>query len=401
MSWIDSLFGPAGLMPHGVCFLMRSDLIALHVIADGLIAFAYFSIPVTLLHFARKKRDVPFKHILALFAAFILLCGMTHIFGIWTIWRPVYYFEGVVKVLTAIVSVLTAIVLIPLVPQALSMRSHAELEAINRKLEDEVQRRADAEQQLRRTVAKLTQSNAELERFAYIASHDLQAPLRTIGSFTGLLGKRYADTLDEGGREYLEFIQDGVTDMRALISDLLELSRVNSAEPRIETVDSGEIVERVAEQLHADLETSGAVLEYQDLPTVQADARALQQIFQNLISNALKFQPKDQAPEIHVRAERAGQAWRFSVQDNGIGMSPDNREKIFLVFKRLHTTDEFPGTGIGLSLVQKLVQKRGGEISVDSEPGRGSRFSFDIPDALPEEPEAAPSSAASATPVPA
>lgn len=385
MSWIDSLFGPAGLMPHGVCFLMRSDLIALHVIADGLIAFAYFSIPVTLLHFARKRKDIPFKHVLALFAAFILLCGMTHIFGIWTIWRPVYYLEGVVKIVTAIVSVLTAIVLIPLVPQALSMRSHSELEAINRKLEAEVQRRADAELQLRRTVNKLTQSNAELERFAYIASHDLQAPLRTIGSFTGLLGKRYSESLDDGGREYLEFIQHGVTDMRTLINDLLELSRVNSAEPKIEAVDTGDVVEHVVEQLHADIESSGATVEFGELPTVDADARSLQQVFLNLIGNGMKFQPEGQAPHVRVRAWRVGDGWQFSVQDNGIGMLPEDRDQIFLVFKRLHTADEYPGTGIGLSLVQKLVQKRGGEIRVDSAPGQGSTFVFDIPDSLPEE----------------
>lgn len=260
MSWLDSLFGPAGLMPHGVCFLMRSDLIALHVVADALIAFAYFSIPVTLVHFVRQRKDVPFKHVLALFAAFILLCGMTHIFGIWTIWRPVYYLEAVVKLVTAVVSVLTAVVLIPLVPKLLSMRSNAELEAINLRLEKEIDRRATAERQLRDTIQQLTQSNAELERFAYIASHDLQAPLRTIGSFSSLLNKRYADSLDDDGQEYLRYIQDGVTDMRALINDLLELSRVNSTEAEIVEVPMEEVVGRVTDQLRADIEANAATI---------------------------------------------------------------------------------------------------------------------------------------------
>ena len=224
MTWLDGLLGPTGLMPHGVCFLMRPDLILLHVVADGVIAFAYFSIPVTLLHFVRKRQDIPFKHVLALFAAFILLCGLTHIFGIWTIWRPVYYLEGLVKVATAVVSLLTAIVLVPLVPRALSMRSHSELESINARLREEIQLRTLAEAQLRTTVKQLTQSNAELERFAYIASHDLQAPLRTIGSFSGLLNRQYSDDLDAGAREYLDFIQAGVEDMRALIDDLLQRS---------------------------------------------------------------------------------------------------------------------------------------------------------------------------------
>ncbi|MEN8820072.1 MAG: ATP-binding protein [Abyssibacter sp.] len=387
MSWLDSLFGPAGLMPHGVCFLMRSDLIALHVVADALIAFAYFSIPVTLVHFVRQRKDVPFKHVLALFAAFILLCGMTHIFGIWTIWRPVYYLEAVVKLVTAVVSVLTAVVLIPLVPKLLSMRSNAELEAINLRLEKEIDRRATAERQLRDTIQQLTQSNAELERFAYIASHDLQAPLRTIGSFSSLLNKRYADSLDDDGQEYLRYIQDGVTDMRALINDLLELSRVNSTEAEIVEVPMEEVVGRVTDQLRADIEANAATIHVDALPAVQADARGMQQIFQNLIANAMKFQPAGQAPVVRIRAERRPTGWQFSVQDNGIGMAPEDCEKIFGVFKRLHTTAEYPGTGIGLSLVRKLVEKRGGRIRVDSRPGEGSTFVFDVPDRLPASPE--------------
>lgn len=384
MNWLQQLGGATGLMPHGVCFLLRPDLILLHVTADVLIALAYFSIPITLVYFAMKKDQIPFKSVLGLFAAFITLCGLTHVFGMVTIWYPVYYLEGVVKILTAMVSVATAIILIPLVPRALNMRTATELEASNAQLRDEIAHRAEVEAQLQATVEQLRETNSELERFAYIASHDLQAPLRTIGSFSGLLTKRFGDDLDDEAREYIDYIGAGVADMQALIADLLQLSRVSSKQAEIQIVNSREVAERAVDQLRADLDSVDARVNIGPLPDLQVDGRWLQQIIQNLVSNGIKFQPKGQAPVISIDARRSEDGWVFAVADNGIGLAPDDRKRIFQVFRRLHTSDEYPGTGIGLALVHKLVNKMGGTITVDGAPGAGTVFSFSVPDRLPE-----------------
>jgi PAS domain S-box-containing protein len=225
---------------------------------------------------------------------------------------------------------------------------------------------------LERHVEKLARSNGDLERFAYVASHDLQEPLRMVASFTQLLAKRYSGRLDETADRYIYFAVDGARRMQQLIVDLLEYSRVNSKELDLRRTECEAVVQTALQNL------SGAVITRDPLPVLTADAAQLGQLFQNLIGNAIKFRGK--APlRIHIAATDNGPDWLFSVQDNGIGIDPRHSARIFQIFQRLHTREQYPGTGIGLAVCQKVVERHGGKIWVESEPGAGSTFRFTIP----------------------
>ena len=231
---------------------------------------------------------------------------------------------------------------------------------------------------LARHAEKLARSNAELERFAYVASHDLQEPLRMVASFTQLLSKKYSGKLDETADRYIEFAVDGAKRMQQLIVDLLAFSRVNSKELDLRQTNCEAVVQTALQNLSAAMEESGAAIERDPLPVLTADAGQLGQLFQNLIGNAIKF--RGQAPlRIHIAAADRGPDWLFSIQDNGIGIDPRYSDRIFQIFQRLHTRAEYPGTGIGLAVCQKVVERHGGKIWVESEPGAGSTFRFTIP----------------------
>ena len=375
------------LMPHGVCFYFRQDLILLHVISDAAIAFAYFSIPATLMHFLRRRgQGIPFAHVLVLFSAFILLCGLTHIMGIWTIWKPVYYLEGGVKVLTAVVSLITAAAIIPLVPKALAMRTPEELEAVNTQLRAEIGRRDQAEQRTQRSMEQLAQSNRELEQFAYVASHDLQAPLRSMKGFSGLLAKRYGEALGEEGREYVGLIEESAANMQRLVDDLLSLSRVDQEAARPSRQPVADTLAAALGQLDADVRRTGARVTHDALPTLTTEHNLLQQVFQNLVSNSIKFQADGQVPEVHVSAKRSGESWEFAVRDNGVGIPADKIEAVFDIFTRLHSSSDYEGTGIGLALVQRIVKRLGGRARIESARGgtaSGTTVRFTVAEAQP------------------
>jgi signal transduction histidine kinase len=218
-------------MPHGHCFLWRPDILWVHVLSDAVIALAYFSIPVTLLYFARKRRDLPFRWVFALFAAFIVLCGVTHVLSIVTIWTPVYAFEGVIKAITAVVSIFTALGLIPLVPEALSLPSRAQLEVANQALAREVHRRTETERKLEQTVTSLNQSNHALEQFARVASDELKSPVQDIVALAALLQKENNGQLSKEAEGYLQHIEATGWRMHKLVNDQLVLSRVQIPAP--------------------------------------------------------------------------------------------------------------------------------------------------------------------------
>lgn len=243
-----------------------------------------------------------------------------------------------------------------------------------------ISERKDAERALAQHSLKLARSNAELEQFAYVASHDLQEPLRTIQSYLQLIERRYADVLDEAGEEFIGYAIEGAKRMRELINDLLSYARVTSRAKPLEETSSAEIVGGVVKALEASIKDNEAEIEIGELPAVMCDSGQLAQVFQNLISNALKFHG-DHAPRIEVGARKNGSAWVFTVSDNGIGMDPKYADKIFTIFQRLHARGEYEGTGIGLALCKKIVERHGGKIWVESEEGSGSRFHFTIPTA--------------------
>jgi len=237
--------------------------------------------------------------------------------------------------------------------------------------------RKRAEQELAETAAELARSNRELEQFAYVISHDLQAPLRSVSSFARLLSKRYGGQLDEKADQFITHIVDGAKTMQGLIADLLALSRVGTQDQPADRVDCSEALDQAVENLRAAIEESGAVLNRAELPAVAANRSQLVQIFQNLVGNAIKYRA-EAAPVIEVSAKLEGGEWTFSVRDNGIGMEAPYLEEIFLVFRRLHGPDEYSGSGIGLAICKKIVELHGGRIWAESAPGKGSTFCFTI-----------------------
>ena len=241
----------------------------------------------------------------------------------------------------------------------------------------DVTERKQAEEKLKQITAEAQRSNTELEQFAYVISHDLQEPLRMVSSYTQLLAKRYQGKLDADADEFIAYAVDGAKRMQTLLYDLLEYSRVGTRGKPFSLADSKDIVEQAMANLKIAIEESGAVVTYDTLPTVMADEGQLVRLFQNLIANAIKFR-RQEPPRVHISAKRRYNVAIFSVRDNGIGIDPQHFQSIFEIFRRLHTRDEYPGTGMGLAICKKIVERHGGRISVQSQPGVGSTFDFTI-----------------------
>ena len=242
----------------------------------------------------------------------------------------------------------------------------------------EITERQRAEKELKETLGDLARSNAELEQFAYVASHDLQEPLRMVSSYVQLLARRYQGKLDTDADEFIGFAVDGANRMQGLINDLLMYSRVGTKGKPFETTDCNRVLSEALLNLSAATEESGAVITNDNLPTLMADKTQMVQLIQNLVANAIKFRNKDD-PCIHVSSEQKNGTWVFSVSDNGIGIDADYYDRIFAIFQRLHGKTEYPGTGIGLSVCKRIVERHGGRIWVDSESGKGSKFYFTMP----------------------
>ncbi len=229
----------------------------------------------------------------------------------------------------------------------------------------------------KRAEEELHRSNEELERFAYVASHDLQEPLRTVASYVQLLARRYRTSLDSDATDFIDFAVGGVTRMQRLIEDLLSFSRLGTRGGALEPTDANAALQTALDNLHAAIAESGASISYDPLPIVLADGRQIEQLFTNLLANALKF-TGGATPLVHIGARREGRHWTFTVTDNGIGIEPQYFERIFVIFQRLHGRDEYPGTGVGLAICKKIVERHGGRLWVESVPGEGARFSFTL-----------------------
>jgi len=263
----------------------------------------------------------------------------------------------------------------------------------------DITERKQAEEALKKTMADLERSNKELEQFAYVASHDLQEPLRMVASYVQLLAKRYQDKLDADANEFIGYAVDGANRMQEMINDLLSYSRIETRGKPFETVDCTAILNQALTNLKIAIEESSAVITHNPLPTMTGDESQLIQLFQNLIGNAVKFRGKE-TPHIHISCKsieewevqnrglkseirnlksKIEKGWVFSVRDNGIGIDPQHKERVFNVFQRLHGRD-YSGTGIGLSICKRVVERYGGKIWVESEPEKGSTFYFTIPD---------------------
>ncbi|MFD5871203.1 ATP-binding protein [Streptomyces sp. NPDC060322] len=262
----------------------------------------------------------------------------------------------------------------------------AAAEDMRRRLVAELADSQDRETLLAEQTAELRRSNSELEQFAYVASHDLQEPLRKVASFCQLLEKRYSKELDDRGRQYIDFAVDGAKRMQVLINDLLTFSRVGRVQQSWKPVDLESSLDRALSNLTLAVEESGATVVREDaLPELLGDATSLTMVWQNLIGNAIKFRRTDEPCRITVGCVREGEDWHLTVADNGIGIAPEFADKVFIIFQRLHARDEYEGTGIGLSLCRKIIEFHGGRIWLDPEPAEGTMFHFTLP-VLPEAP---------------
>ncbi len=535
------LFSDAGYTPHGYCLAWDPRLIFLHVFSDVLIALSYFSIPVALFYFARRRPDLGYRKIVLLFAAFIFACGLTHMFAVLTLWQPLYGLEGVVKLLTAIVSLATATILWPLIPHLIAMPSAAQLRAANAALEREVgeRRRAQqrlleaneaAEARLNRRTAEMTElnlqlsqqvskhqaierelaettaqftdlasrtktgiihetesgkvlraslqyaaligaespdeligrtaeewivepdaegmrsfrravflgsresiemrvrradgslvdmekvaavshyrgepiivgfvrditqrktiereaeiarlrmarSNEDLERFASIASHDLNAPLRHLRIIIDTVIENADGRLEQDSVKLLRQGYDATERMSALIKDLLDFSRIGSIENCDEPVDLNDILKRSIANLTENIKTNDAMIEVGQLPSVSGNAGALIHLWQNLLNNAMKYR-SERPPEISVTAADVGEGWEIAVTDNGMGVPAEQADRIFEMHVRLHAYNDIPGSGIGLSACRRVVELHGGRIWLDTSYTDGARFVVWLP----------------------
>lgn len=356
MEWIQQWLATPGLMPHGYCLSWSPGLLWSMVGSDLIVGLSYYSIPLALVYFVRRHPELRFNFLLVMFSIFIFACGTGHFINIVNIWIPAYRADALLKIITAVVSVMTAAALWPLLPKISAfLREHQE------------------------TLVSLKTTNRELEQFAGVVSHDLKAPIRSVGNFASLLERRYAKELGKDGQEYVELIRQSAKQMTMLVDDLLKLTQINADKSDRVTFSMSEAVSTATSLLRSDIETARARVETGPLPTIRADQRLMVALFQNLISNAIKFQSPGTAPVVKIEAQLTGLRWRFSVKDNGIGIAQEHLEQIFQIFKRLHSAEEYAGTGIGLAMCKKIVELHAGEIGVESAPGQGSTFWFTLP----------------------
>jgi light-regulated signal transduction histidine kinase (bacteriophytochrome) len=253
------------------------------------------------------------------------------------------------------------------------------LNELNERLQQEIEQRKKAEEESQKANAQLKERNEELQQFAYVASHDLQEPLRMVTSYLGLLVNNYKDKLDVTANEFVKYAVDGAQRMRQMITDLLQYSRVGTRGNPFAPVNLEEMLPLVEQNLSVAISESGTQITHDSLPTVNGDEAQLDRLFQNLLANAIKFRRKDVAPRIHIGAKDVGDRWEISIKDNGIGIAEKNFPRLFQIFQRLHTREEYEGTGIGLAVSKKIVERHGGTICVESKEGEGTTFVFTLP----------------------
>nr|WP_228014714.1 ATP-binding protein [Fortiea sp. LEGE XX443] len=397
-------------------------MVWLHILSDSLIAFSYYSIPLTLVYFVRKRKDIPFKNIFILFGAFIISCGTTHLMEIWTLWHPYYWLSGSIKAITAIISFYTALTLIPLVPQALALPSPAQLEeanialqaeiterklienelrqykerleelveqrtielaAANQQLQQEIVQRQKSQERMGELLQELKNTNKELNDFAHIVSHDLKAPLRGISLLSEWLLQDYGDKFDEDGKNLVDRLITRVKKLQNLIDGILEYSRVGRIREDKREVNLNNLVRDVIEVLE---HKNNIEIEISDiLPIIYCEKTKIEQVFQNLLSNAIKFLDKPQG-KIVIDCKEEDDYWTISIADNGIGIEEQYFTKIFQIFQKLSNTEDPESSGIGLSIVQKIVEIYGGNVWVESKVNEGSTFFFTLKKTLQIQP---------------
>ncbi len=396
-------------MPHGHCYFWDPLLLVLHTLSDATIAISYYSIPLALIIFLRRKKDFEFQRIFILFTAFIFLCGTTHWLAILTTWKPFYWIEGLVKFLTAIVSVLTAIALWPLIPKALDLPSPAQIEKANSALKEEIQHRESREREIaalnqgleeriHERTQELEMRTHELElrtreaevandaksRFLATMSHELRTPLNAIIGFSDLLYEEAGEISVAEQREDLKRVSSAAHHLLSLINGVLDLSKMEAQQLQVycESFALRPFLEQVADLVKPLSEKNkNAICLELDLPEafeITSDRQRLQQILLNLLSNAHKF---TQSGTVSLRAAVFESELILEVEDTGIGMAAENLEPVFEAFYQVDSSysRQYQGTGLGLAIVKRMVALLNGKITVTSELDKGSQFTVRLP----------------------
>ncbi|MBE7549330.1 very similar to histidine kinase [Candidatus Kuenenia stuttgartiensis] len=379
-------------MPHGQCLLWRPEILWLFVISDGIITASYYSIPVALFYFVRRREDLEFKWMFVMFGLFIFSCGSTHFLDIWTLWSPSYRFEGVVKFLTAIASASTAIAIWPLIPKAIALPSPSQLRNANLEMTREMNGRKKVENELRTSyknleAAKLLQEHANRAKTQFLSnmSHELRTPLNVIIGYTDLLSEQLPGKLNEKQLRYIGEINSSGKFLLSLINDLLDMSKIDAGamELELEDVSIDELINGMVSMMSRQFvkkKIKVKIIIEPELSVVMADLRKCKQILMNLLTNALKFTPKDGRVEICAVSD-GDSGVKIEVRDTGIGIAEDKIDKIFSEFYQAENVidEQLGGTGIGLALTRRLVELHDGKIGVESKLGKGSTFWFTLP----------------------
>ena len=371
------LFSGDGFLPHATCYLRNPGVIRLHVISDLLIGAAYVSISVTLGYLVWKaSENIPFHWMFLAFGIFIISCGFTHFMEVWTVWQPVYWLAGYVKLISAVASVVTAIALFPLVPKVFRLIDAVKVSEQRAKdLAEAHAALARKNEELSEQKSELQAANDDLNAFSYSVAHDFRAPLRSMQGFAEMLKADVGHKLSNEENERLNKITTGATKLQTMLTELLEYSRLSRADMQLHPVNLQDAIQQGLDLIRVETDARKAKISIQSTDArVVGNQTALTHIVANLVSNAIKFVPRDSAPEVAIRVERRGARHRLSITDNGIGIAQEHQDRIFKIFERLHPDSRFAGSGIGLAIVYRATQKMGGELGLESSPGRGSTF---------------------------
>jgi signal transduction histidine kinase len=358
----------SALTPHGFCLFWQPGLLWVDAISDGVTMLAYFSIPLALLWFVRRRSDLPHRWIALLFIGFIVACGVTHGFSILTLWVPAYWPDAMAKVVTASLSIFTAITLWQLVPTLLTLPSPTAMASLNEAL------RASLEDQ-RKVMIQLQRSNDDLEQYAYVASHDLKAPLRAIDSLVGWIEEDMAATLRPDTRANMDLLKGRVRRLERLLDDLLAFAHAGRGDSAIAPVDTDALVKEMSGLVFL---PEGFVIESgAAMPTLMTARAPLTQVLQNLISNAIKHHEHPANGHVWIETLPADGGVELIVTDDGPGIPERFRDRVFGMFQTLRPRDEVEGSGMGLAIVKKLVERQGGRIWLsEGRAGRGLSVHF-------------------------
>lgn len=366
---VGALFSPGHFMPHVHCYLDDPRMVWLQGLSDFLIGASYMMISGALAYLVyRARKDVPFEWMFLAFGIFIFSCGWTHFLEVWTLYHPTYWLSGTVKAITAAASLGTAIGVFFLFPHVFRLIQLAKTSESRR-------------QELIKKNAELEQAYHDLETFSYSLSHDIRGPLRAINGFSQMVLEDHREKLAGEGEELMQRVVGAAQRMDRLVNDVLALSRLSQTEVRPEKVDLETTLDMILRG-RPDLQPPKAeILLTRPLLPVKGDQGSLAQCLENLLGNAVKFVQPGSKPHVRISTQSLGDRVRIWIEDNGIGIPPEGMHKIFKPFQRLHRQEDYEGTGVGLAIVQKAVQRMGGTVGVESEVGKGSRFWVELPSA--------------------